>query len=160
MTLNSAYARYAMNGNGHDPQDPPDLGTIIKLMGMTGSAHDAEALSALRMATARLKKWGWTWDSILRGKIKIMPDPFANVPMPATTSRTSSGSRYTPPPPPKQFDNQAEIDGYFTKLEFKTLPTSVNKQIADIERKWKANGHLDYGDYNLLRTTANSRKRY
>lgn len=151
-----------MNANGQD-KDPPDLDTIIKLMGMTGSIHDAEALSALRMATARLKKWGWTWDAILRGKIKIMPNPFANIPNPLTTQ---SGATYmrptpTPPAPPKQFDNAKEIEGYFDKVNMpgKKIPFDVAQRLASIERTWGNQGFLLYKDWDFLRTEANRRRR-
>lgn len=38
---------------------------LVKLLGMTGSTHDAEALSAIRLANAFLKKQGRTWGEIL-----------------------------------------------------------------------------------------------
>lgn len=139
-------------------EDPPNLNTIIKLMGMTGSSHDAEALSALRMATAQLKKWGWTWEDMLRGKIKIMPDPFANIPN--LQQGAPRGPMRSAPPPPKVYDNRNEIEGYFDKVMFKKLPESINQRIASIHRTWNANGQLIYGDYDFLRTQANSRRKY
>jgi hypothetical protein len=149
-----------MPTNGHD-KDPPNLDIIIKLMGMTGSIHDAEALSALRMATAQLKKWGWTWDEMLRGKIKIMPDPFASIPTPTPGSAFSATSRApAPPPPPKQFDNRDEIEKFLEKVMLKKLPRDINLRLAAIERTWNANGFLLWKDYDFLRQQANSRRRY
>lgn len=147
------------NGNGHDKGDPPNLDKIIKLMGMTGSAHDAEAISALRMASKLMRDWGWTWDSVLRGKIKIMPDPFANLPMPTTAPPRQSAAP-PPPPPPKQFDNRDEIEKYLEKVMLKKLPRDINMRLASIERTWNANGFLLWKDYDFLRTQANSRRRY
>src|SRR5262245_19018431 len=141
------------------PQDPPNLDKIIKVMGLTGSNQDGEALSALRKATAMLKEWGWTWETILRGKIKIMPDPFANIPMPSTQST----SRHAPAAKPqaKIYDDRDEIEKYFEKCGLKmNLPLSVNQRLASIERSWNANGYLVYGDYDFLRQQANSRRRY
>lgn len=147
--------------NGKD--DPPDLDTIIKLMGMTGSSHDAEALSALRMATARLKKWGWTWEAMLRGKVKVMPNPFAGIP---TVVAGQSGATYmrptpTPPPPPKQYDNRDEIEKYFDKVNMpgKKIPFDIAQRLASIERTWNANGFLIHKDWDFLRTEANRRRR-
>lgn len=147
------------NGNGHDKGDPPNLDKIIKLMGMTGSAHDAEAISALRMASKLMRDWGWTWDSVLRGKIKIMPDPFANLPMPTAAPQRQSAAP-APPPPPKQFDNRDEIEKYLEKVMLKKLPRDINMRLASIERTWNANGFLLWKDYDFLRTQANSRRRY
>jgi hypothetical protein len=149
-----------MTTNGKDQSDPPNLDTIIKLMGMTGSMHDPEALTALRMATAQLKKWGWTWESILRGKIKIMPDPFASIPMPAAQTGGSMHHAPAPPPPPKQFDNRDEIEKFLEKVMLKKLPRDINLRLASIERTWNANGFLLWKDYDFLRQQANSRRKY
>jgi hypothetical protein len=150
-----------MTTNGSD-RDPPNLDKIIKLMGMTGSSHDPEAISALRMATKLMKDWGWTWDSVLRGKIKIMPDPFANLPTPTTGD---SGTGYmrappAPPPPPKQFDNRDEMEKYFDKVNMpgKKIPVDIAARLNSIERTWNANGFLLWKDYDFLRTQANKRR--
>jgi len=146
--------------NGKD--DPPNLDKIIKLMGMTGSSHDPEAISALRMATELMRKWGWTWEAVLRGKIKIMPDPFANIPRPMTGQ---SGTNYmrqppAPPPPPKQFDNKVELEKYFDKVNMpgRKIPHDIAQRLASIERTWNNNGFLLYKDYDFLRTQAMKRR--
>ncbi len=157
-----------MTGNGHDKGDPPNLDKIIKLMGMTGSDHDAEAISALRMATRIMKEWGWTWDAVLHGKVKIMPNPFANIPSPFSgqSSQSSGGATYmrptpTPPAPPKQFDNRTEIEGWFDKVNMpgKKIPFDVAQRLASIERTWGNQGFLLYKDWDFLRTEANRRRR-
>jgi hypothetical protein len=122
--------------------------------------HDPEALTALRMATAQLKKWGWTWESILKGKIKIMPDPFASIPMPTAQTGGSMHHAPAPPPPPKQFDNRDEIEKFLEKVMLKKLPRDINLRLASIERTWNANGFLLWKDYDFLRQQANSRRKY
>jgi len=146
--------------NGKD--DPPNLATIIKVLKMTTSSHDGEALSAIRMANDLLRRWGWEWEAIMNGKVKILPDPFANIPMPVQ----SGGSRYqaappAPPPPPKTFDNRDEIEKYFDKINTpgRKIPHDIAKQLASIERAWNANGHLIWKDYDFLRQQANRRYR-
>ena len=151
-----------MSTNGKD--DPPNLDTIIKLMGMTTSSHDGEALNAMRMANAQLKKWNWTWREILTAKIKIMPDPFANIPSP-TTGQSGTGymrPQAAPTPPPKQFDNANEIEKYFDKVNMpgRKFPHDIAQRLGAVERTWNANGFLLYKDYDFLRNTANSRRRY
>lgn len=53
------------------------LEKLIKLMKMTTSANDGEALTAVRMANAALARDGHDWETLLRGKITIVADPFA-----------------------------------------------------------------------------------
>lgn len=60
-------------------QELPHL-RLIKLMGMTGSANDPEAILALRKATELLNSCGWTWESLIMGKVKVIEDPFKSVP--------------------------------------------------------------------------------
>lgn len=141
-------------------KDPPNLEVIIKLMGMTDSSHDGEALNAIRMANVQLKKWGWDWRKMLTAKIKIMPDPFGGIPTPEfhVPRGMTQSAPSAPPPPPRQYDDKKEMDKYFDKLQFRTLPDVVQKRINNIERTWNAQGFLLYGDYDFLRTTANKRK--
>lgn len=86
---------------------------LIKLMGMTGSSSDAEALVAIRKANELLKAAGWDWDRVLRGKIKVVESPFlgkdnpfarrapAVDPVAAAPVRPRAPQwRPTPPPPP------------------------------------------------------------
>ena len=47
-----------MNGLDHE--------RLAKVMGLTGSAHDGEALVAVRKANAQIVAAGMTWDEILR----------------------------------------------------------------------------------------------
>lgn len=59
------------------------LSRLIKMMGMTTSDNDGQALVALRAANRELVKLGKTWDDVLRGKIKVVANPFADIPQPA-----------------------------------------------------------------------------
>lgn len=45
--------------------EPKDRTLLLKLLGMTGSAHDGEALNAMRMATALMVKCKVTWAELL-----------------------------------------------------------------------------------------------
>lgn len=98
-------------------QNPSDLDgqpleLLIKIMGMTSSDNDNIALSAVRKANAKLASMGASWESILRGKVKIIGDPFAsiNIPEPRKTAPPSPPPRpqpapfsTTPPPPPRSY---------------------------------------------------------
>lgn len=60
----------------------PSLTLLIKLLKMTTSSSDAEALVAARKANAELKKFGGDWESLLRGKVTVIGDPFADLAKP------------------------------------------------------------------------------
>lgn len=70
----------------------PSLEKLIKLMRMTTSSNDGEALSAIRLANRMIDSWKGDWEKILSGKITVIGDPFANVSVKAP-------SRNAPPPP-------------------------------------------------------------
>ena len=76
--------------------DPPNLGLLIKLMGMTTSRNDGEALAAVRKANEQLVKFGGSWEELLLGKVTVIGDPFAGLEQ-REPRRTT-----TPPPPPRR----------------------------------------------------------
>lgn len=77
-----------------------DVTRLIKLMKMTTSSHDGEALVAMRKANDELRRLGWDWDTILTGKIKIVENPFVNMRRPPdSVMGTRNGSV---PQKPKQ----------------------------------------------------------
>lgn len=148
-----------MNGNG---KDSDELKMLIKLMGMTTSSSDNEALNAVRMANKWLQSKGHNWHDLLTGKVTVEADPFAAAPAVNINVHTAQ-PRYAaaaPPPPPRQFDNAKEIEGFFTKLELKYLPPSVQDRINKIQDEWKRKGFLLYGDFDYLRKEARSRVKY
>jgi hypothetical protein len=84
---------------------PPDLDgqpleLLIKLMRMTDS-EDNMTLVAIRKANSHLKKMGTDWEAVLRGKVKIIADPFASINIPKSAMNPNRNQDYTPPPPPR-----------------------------------------------------------
>jgi len=78
-----------------------NLELLIKLLKMTTSSNDSEALLFLRKANEQLTKAGWDWDRLLHGKVTVMADPFAGVPVPPVVRQTQTAPlRPSPPPPP------------------------------------------------------------
>lgn len=57
----------------------PKQDMLLKLLKMTTSDNDGEALVAIRKANGLLKTAGWDWDKLIAGKIKVVADPFAGV---------------------------------------------------------------------------------
>src|SRR5262245_52256164 len=84
----------------------PNLGLLIKLLKMTTSSNDAEALIAMRRANEQLIKFGGDWENLLRGKVTVIGDPFAGTGPTideAAIRRSTNGQKPpspgTPPPP-------------------------------------------------------------
>lgn len=54
-----------------------NLELLIKLLKLTTSSNDGEALLASRKANEVLGKFGGDWEALLRGKVTVIADPFA-----------------------------------------------------------------------------------
>jgi hypothetical protein len=75
----------------------PKQDMLRKLLKMTASPNDGEALVAVRKANELLRSAGWDWDKLLDGKIRIAADPFANLGNP---HNPAAATQQAPPPPP------------------------------------------------------------
>lgn len=82
-----------------DDSELPKLDLFIKMMKMT-DAEETIALVALRKANAILRENGWDWDRLLRGKVKIIANPFASggPTIPPVETRKAPPPRPQPPP--------------------------------------------------------------
>jgi type II secretory pathway pseudopilin PulG len=89
------------------------LDTLIKVLLMTTSDNNSEALAALRAANKMLRTANTDWEKLLRGKVTVVADPFADIPAPprpatdfSHNSRPTVPSRpqpdYSVSPPPYQ----------------------------------------------------------
>lgn len=68
---------------------------LAKLLKMTTSSNDGEAINAMRMANKLLATNGFDWDKLLAGKITIVGDPFGDIEAPPQSR--NNGSRRTAP---------------------------------------------------------------
>lgn len=91
------------------PTELPNLSRLIKLLKMTTTSNDHEALSFMRKANEELAKFGGDWETILRSRITVIgEDPFSAIPEPPkreTAARPQYNPVTTPPtynPPPKR----------------------------------------------------------
>jgi hypothetical protein len=82
-------------------EELPNLVLLIKLMKLTASSNDSEALLAVRKANEQLVKFGGDWERLLKGKVTIIGDPFESVAAPTQRGHTPppSAPPRTPPPP-------------------------------------------------------------
>lgn len=84
----------------------PKQELLAKLLKMTSSSNDGEALTAMRKANSLLASAGWDWDRLLAGKITVVGDPFATLQTPEVHKPSSApkaprrASAPPPPPPP------------------------------------------------------------
>jgi hypothetical protein len=82
-------------------KDLPNLELLIKLLKMTTSSNDGEVVVAARKANEQLAKFGSDWESLLRGKVTIIEDPFKSVDIPTKAQpRPAPPMAQRPPPPP------------------------------------------------------------
>lgn len=139
-----------------------ELSILIKLLKMTTSSHDHEALNAMRLANAQVLKLGTDWEDLLYGKVTLVADPFTSIPevKPATASGVGQASpprRPAPPPPPPQpvyYHDAAVIQPLFDELMFANLPNQAAKRYSALERCWLNDSKLESSDYNELRALA------
>lgn len=148
--------------------DLPNLPTLIKLLKMTTSSNDNEALNAIRMANVALKKFGGDWEALLKGKVTVIGDPFSGTnipnagapirraPQPAPTPprpqpRPQPAPRQPPPPPPppsmpvySTSDPRLgpRVDAAIANLLDKILPQWEAAFLADIRKTWRIRGFL------------------
>ncbi len=92
-------------------QEVPKHELLLKLLKMTASNNDAEALVAIRKANALLASAAWDWDKLLSGKITVVGDPFGNLQRPEAKAPVAPSAyaqppRHAPPRPaaPRQPD--------------------------------------------------------
>lgn len=62
-------------------QQNTNFSKLIKLLKMTTSSNDAEALVAARMANEQLQKLGWDWEKLLTQRVTVVADPFNDAPV-------------------------------------------------------------------------------
>ena len=73
----------------------------MKILGMTTSDNDGQALVAIRKANKLLADAGWTWERLIAGKITIVQDPFNGVGDSFANMFTAAPKAKTSTPAPK-----------------------------------------------------------
>lgn len=99
-----------------------NLKLLIKMLGMTRSASDAEALVAIRRANEHLDKFKATWEDLLTSKvtINIAADPFSGLRQPPQSA--DRAPIYTPQTPPRPV--QPTAAGYTPSKPSKSTPAA------------------------------------
>jgi len=130
-----------------------DLTQLRKLMGMTGSDADGEALNALRMANRLLKKSDLTWSDVLDRCISV--------------TTVNGGYQAQGASGDDGFDeerNEGNLDdtiqNAFDELRGVSMSASFRAFVDDVERKWNQTGYLTPGQRApILKAVKNIRER-
>ena len=149
------------------PQITLNIELFIKLMKMTTSSTDGEALAALRAANRALSAGGGDWENLLRGKLAPV-DPFVSLARPTTRESAPQAPppRPTPPPPPpppkrvRGLDKKEakQVTGWLATLEFARLNYPTQRQYNVVAAEWKTHKALTNTDWDWLRNAASRTK--
>lgn len=119
---------------------------FIKLMMMAQSSNDAEALTALRKANAKLASINRNWEELLRGKVAI--SDFPDAPAMGGDLKTGGGQKYTDPHISAMLDDlMREVRGGFRDF------------IESINEWWEQKGFLTEKQYNTIKKSWEQRRR-
>lgn len=130
--------------------DDKILEKLIKLMKMTTSSNDGEALTAVRMANGILARDGYAWETLLRGKITVIGDPFAGkddaFTFPATARKPKGwqpapAPRPAPPPPPRPQPQPAPKPAYYQAPPSRSRPYAPPPRPAQPQLGFRKDDH-------------------
>jgi len=114
-----------------------NLDKFIKLMMMTTSQHDNEALSALRLANAELTKIDVNWDQVIRGRVQIN----VAAPIPTAPAPNTNPAHHREP----------HIDEWFDVVLFAgNASPSFTEFLNDMHQWWKEKKFLTEKQYRAL----------
>lgn len=120
----------------------PKQELLIKLLGMSSSSNDGEALVAIRKANRLLADAGWSWEQLIRGKITIVEDPFNALdrqnggnPFDAHINRPTASAAPPPRPTPPRQPNPTQHPTFKQNIPFqasnsKPIGSNLNKYVG------------------------------
>ncbi len=143
---------------------PIDRAKLIKVMAMTQSANDGEALNAIRMANEMLKVNKLDWDKAIAGTSSQSNAPRSN--QPSTYRPPQPTHRPVPRPPMRPTgrgtkDTHPGYTGTQTKFTDSSIPKMIKSLLRDskgnfkdflesIDNYWTENDYLTKGQYEAL----------
>jgi hypothetical protein len=125
-------------------EQPVDKTRLVKLLGMTTSEHDGEALNAMRMANDLIKAAGKTWADVLATDNVVNIVLQRPAPKPYTTTEDWS---------PPHLTDKVLIDAMFRAIY--AQPRSSNEEfwqwVDSVHQQWLDRGRLTPGQYQAVR---------
>lgn len=138
---------------------------FVKLMALTTSSIDGEALSALRKANAMLDETNMTWEQLLAGKVKFVRDEFGGAKSSARRDyEKRSGARPHRPGPEPQAgwyyaeDFGPQINEMFEFIDRQLAPdNSFRAWVSDVYEQWINRNKISERQYTVLRQACEMR---
>lgn len=129
-----------------------DRGRLAKLMGLTTSVHDGEALNALRMANKMLSDAKLTWSEVIGGPTSRAPD-FRTPPSKRGAGDTRRyGTRASQRPADDGLRHTgSEIDPMLRAVSDSRHDLGTMAFIASINDFWERKGFLTTPQYEALK---------
>jgi hypothetical protein len=125
---------------------------FAKLMMMTTSDNDQEALTAIRKANRILKMAQVTWDDMLKALYASAAPPPRPEPewqnVNATEQRATGKKRYT---------NEKEINSFFDRIFARDMSGDFEEFAMSVHLWWKDKGFLTERQYNAIKKSAEVR---
>lgn len=118
-----------------------DLRLVIKLMKMTTSQVDNEALMALRKANERISALGWDWEALLSNKITIVADPFDKIEIIKPTESHRQPSAPPRPQAPQRPSAQSQYQQAYRAAQQAYQPRATPTPKAPTVNSYKSNRH-------------------
>jgi hypothetical protein len=127
---------------------PFDFDRFIKLMMMTTSDQDGEALTAMRKANALLAGLNRNWEELLKGKITVqVVREFKRVD--PVEERHTNANKHS---------DAYEINSLFEMLMREVSPNSSFREFVEsVHEYWENNGFITDAQYRALKKSANRR---
>lgn len=122
----------------------PSLEKLIKLMKMTTSPNDGEALTAIRLANRMLDSWKGDWEKILTGKVTVIGDPFANVSVRAPSRNAPPQPARRPQPAPRPQPKPQFNPGSFASSPQPAQPSPSTPQMSftNVSGHWRVKSNV------------------
>ena|SRR5258708_4987622 len=114
----------------------PKQDLLLKLLGMTTSASDNEALMAIRRANELLTRAGWTWEMLLKNKIKVFENPFNGISDPRRPKPSEEELKPIMPQVPPRPRPLHDMPNHFADGRVQQQPQKQSMQ-PPIPRSWE-----------------------
>lgn len=117
-----------------------DYERFIKLMMLTTSSNDGEALNALRMANSYLARLNRTWEQVIREKLTIIEE-----------AKLFTDGDLTRSPDRSEKFSDPDIDFLFDELRNRNISPSFRAFVDSVHEWWEQKGFLTEAQYRAIK---------
>jgi len=131
--------------------DPKSKSLFIKLMMMTGSSHDGEALVAIRKANAILAEANVNWEEFLAALDQSHDRSYMTPPSKRKEAKRDP-TEFSDVGGNEKHDNEAEIDALFERVYDRVHSgSSFYEFVQSVHDFWIQKGYLTEKQYQAIR---------